>query len=155
MEMMKWLGRILALMAITGVGWWLWQRVFVTEETRIRQLISRMEQAVERNNLLKLQAAIAQDYSDDFGLDKSTLLGAVRAFRQQYDRMFIHISDLTITVAPDKQTAQAILIAKVLATTRSSVGETEVRAERFRLFFRKTDEGWKMIRAETPQLRFD
>jgi ketosteroid isomerase-like protein len=152
---MKWLRRILVVVAIAGFGWWLWQRVFVTEEMRIRQLISRMQQAVERNNLFGLEGFIAQDYTDDFGFDESTLLGGIRAFRQQYDRMFIHISDLAVTVAPDRQSAQAVLIAKVLATTRGSLSETEVRAERLRLFFRKTDQGWQLARTETPQLRFD
>lgn len=39
-------------------------------------------------------------------------------------------------------------------TRRAGGGETELSAERVRLFFRKTDNGWKLIRIESPELRF-
>ena len=83
------------------------------------------------------------------------LIGAVRSFRAQYDALFIHISDLTMTIDPDHQKAQAVFIAKVLAKAKGSLSESEVRADRFRLYFRKTDGGWKLIRAESPELKFD
>jgi len=105
--------------------------------------------------LLRLEGPIAQDYSDDYGLDKSSLLGAIQAFRRQYDTVFIHLSDLTVTVAEDHQTAEAVLIAKVLATPAGSVTATEVRQERVRLYFRKTDRGWLLFRTESPELKFD
>ncbi|NQU10832.1 hypothetical protein HQ590_08585, partial [bacterium] len=137
------------------VGRWAWQRWFVTDETRIRRQIGLMERAVEQGSLLRLEGAIAQDYSDDVGLDKASLLGAVRAFRQQYGTIFIHLSDLTVTVAEDRQTAEAVFIAKVLAQPAGSVTSTEVRQERLRLYFRQRDRGWLLYRTESPQLRFD
>ena len=152
---MKWILRILLAAALAGIVWWLWQRVFVTDETRVKRQIALMTSAVERGNLLRLEGAIANDYSDDFGLDKSALLPAVRSFRVQYDALFIHISDLGITIEPDHQKAQAVFIAKVLAKQKGGTTETEVRAERFRLYFRKTDEGWKLVRTESPELKFE
>ena len=152
---MKWILRILLAAALAGIVWWLWQRVFVTDETRVKRQIALMTSAVERGNLLRLEGAIANDYSDDFGLDKSALLTAVRSFRVQYDALFIHISDLGITIEPDHQKAQAVFIAKVLAKQKGGTTETEVRAERFRLYFRKTDEGWKLVRTESPELKFE
>lgn len=152
---MKWMLRILLVAALAGMIWWLWQRVFVTDETRVKRQIALMTGAVEKSNLLRLEGAIAGDYSDEFGLDKSSLLGAVRSFRAQYDALFIHLSDLTVTVEPDHQKAQAIFIAKVLAKQKGGTTETEVRAERFQLFFRKTDDGWKLVRTESPELKFD
>jgi ketosteroid isomerase-like protein len=129
--------------------------VFVTDEARVKKQLAILVIAVEKGDILRLSDALAADYSDDWGLDKSTLLGAVRAFRTQYDALFIHISDLTVTVDPDHQKAQAIFIAKVLAKAKGSVTESEVRADRFRLHFRKTDSGWKLNRAESPELKFD
>jgi ketosteroid isomerase-like protein len=114
-----------------------------------------MARAVERNDLIRLEGAIAKDYSDDYGLDKSMLLGGVRSFRQQYDQVLIIFSDMTVTVEADRQQAQAVFIAKVLAKAKGSLSESEVRADRFRVYFRKTDQGWKMIRAESPELKFD
>jgi ketosteroid isomerase-like protein len=154
-ETMKWILRALLVAALAGMAWWLWQRVFVTDETRIKRQIAAMTSAVEKGNLLRLDGAIAGDYTDDFGLDKSSLLTAVRSFRAQYDALFIHLSDLTVTVEPDHQKAQAVFIAKVLARLKGGTAETEVRAERFRLFFRKTDDGWKLVHTESPELKFD
>jgi ketosteroid isomerase-like protein len=154
-ETMKWIARILLAAALVGFVWWLWQRVFVTDEMRIKRQIALMTSAVEQGNLLRLEGAIAGDYSDDFGLDKSSLLAAARSFRAQYDALFIHISDLTVTVEPDRQKGQAVFIAKVLAKQKGAAAETEVRAERFRLFFRKSDDGWKLVRTESPELKFD
>ena len=152
---MKWLLRIVAVGIVVFVAWQIWQRVFVTDEKRIKKQISIMANAVEKGDALRLSDALAGDYGDDWGLDKSMLLGAVRSFRAQYDALFIHISDLTVTVDPDHQKAQAILIAKVLAKAKGAVAESEVRADRFRLYFRKADSGWKLTRTESPELKFD
>lgn len=152
---MKWLWRIVVIAIVAFVLWRVWQRVFVTDETRIKRQISVMVGAAEKGDGLRLSDALAGDYSDDWGMDKPTLIGAVRSFRAQYDALFIHISDLTMTMDPDHQKAQAVFIAKVLAKAKGSLSESEVRAERFRLYFRKTDRGWKLIRAESPELKFD
>jgi hypothetical protein len=152
---MKWLLRI-ALVGIAAFALWqVWQRVFVTDETRVKKQIGVMVSAVEKGKLLQLSDAVAADYSDDWGADKSMLLGGVSSFRSQYDAIFIHLSDLTVTVDSDHQKAQAVFIAKVLAKAKGSLSESEVRAERFRLYFRKNDAGWKLIRAESPELKFD
>jgi|YelNatPaOPRAMG01_1025707.scaffolds.fasta_scaffold10237_4 ketosteroid isomerase-like protein len=151
MKLLKWF-------AVAGfavfIGWQAWQRLFVTDATRVKRLIGAMETAVEQNKIVALADCIAGDYSDDRGLDKATLLGAVRSVRMQFEALFIHIGDMVIEVAPDARTAQATLVAKVL-TRRAGGGETELNAERVRLFFRKTDAGWKLIRLESPELRFD
>ena len=152
---MKWLIRIAGVAILVFAGWWLWQRIFVTDEQRIQRQISSMARAVETGNLLKLEAGIAQDYSDDFGFDKSTVLVAVRSFRARQDGVLILISDLKITVEPDHQRAQAVFIAKILAKAKGSLADSELRTDRFRLAFRKTDQGWQMTRAESPQLKFD
>ena len=152
---MKWLIRIAGVGILVFAGWWLWQRIFVTDEQRIQRQISSMARAVETGNLLKLEAGIAQDYSDDFGFDKSTVLVAVRSFRARQDGVLILISDLKITVEPDHQRAQAVFIAKILAKAKGSLADSELRTDRFRLLFRKTDQGWQMTRAESPQLKFD
>jgi ketosteroid isomerase-like protein len=155
METMKWLMRIAGVVILVFAGWWLWQRIFVTDEQRVQRQISSMARAVETGNLFKLEAAIAQDYSDDFGFDKSTVLAAVRSFRAQQDGVLILLSDLKITVEPDLQRAQAVFIAKILAKAKGSLADSELRTDRFRLMFRKTDQGWQMTRAESPQLKFD
>ena len=137
-------------------GWWIWQRVFVSDETRIRLQLVSMTRAVEQGNLLRLEGAIASDYSDDFGLDKSSLLGGVRALSPA-TRGLVHspFRRDASTVEADHQKAQAVFVAKVVVKPKGGAGETQLFSDRFRLFFRKTDQGWKLFRTESPQLKFD
>jgi ketosteroid isomerase-like protein len=48
-----------------------------------------------------------------------------------------------------------VFVAKILAKAKGSLSESEVYADRFRLYFRKTDDGWKLTRTESPQLKFE
>ena len=150
---MKWIRLVLVVLVLL-LAWWAWQHLFVSDETRIRLQLATMTRAVEQANLLKLEGAIASDYSDDYGLDKSTLLGAVRSYRQQHDGLFIHLSDVNVELDPDHKQAKAVCIAKVMTRPKGG-GETQLISDRFRLFFRKTDQGWKLYRAESPELKFD
>ena len=147
--------RVVGIVVVGFVGWWTWQRVFVTDETRVKRLITSMKQSVEQGNVLRLSDAIAQDYSDDFGADKSMLLGGIRSYHQRYQAIFIYITDLKVTVEPDRTRAMASLLAKVAAKPNNAAQETELFADRFRLYFRKGDDGWKLTRTESPELKFD
>jgi hypothetical protein len=152
---MKWMLRIAVAAIVAFALWRAYQWLFVTDEMRIQRQISAMTSAVEKGDIVKLSNALASDYTDGWGLDKTMLLGAVRSYRTQYDPIFIHISDLTVTVDPDHQKAQAVLIAKIIAKARGSLSDSEVREDRFRLYFRKNDSLWELVRAESPELKFD
>jgi len=152
---MKWLMRIVVVGLLAFILWQLWQRVFVTDEMRVKRQINTMTQAVEKGQILELSDAIANDYADDHGMDKGTLLAMVRGFRAQYEAVFIYISDQKIeAIAPEAREARAIIVAKVLSKTKGG-NQTELNADRVRLFFRKTDDGWKLSRTESPELKFD
>jgi len=152
---MKWLLRAVVAVVIAFVLWQIWERVFVTDETRIRRQITLMTRSVEKGNVLELSDALAADYSDDWGMDKSTLLGAVHSFRTDYDLLSIHLSDLKVTVDPDHQKGQAAFMAKVTARPKGSPSEKEVLTNHFGLYFRKTDSKWKLTRVESPELKLD
>jgi len=151
---MKWT-RILIFVAVVLTAWWIWRRVFVSDESWIRLQLFSMTRAVEQGNLLRLAGTIADDYSDSLGMDKSTLLGAVRSYRQQHEGLFVHLSDVTVTVEGDHRKAQAVFVAKVLVKPKGGADETQLFSDRFRLFFRKIDQGWKLYRIESPELKFD
>lgn len=153
--MKKWIVRGVGLALLAAAGWWLWTQVAITEEQRIRKQLSAMAHAVETGSYLRLEDKVAGDYSDDMGLDKQTLLAAVRGFRMQHDALLIFLTDVTIQIEPGGQKAQAVFIAKVLAKAKGSVGDSEIRADRYQVYFRKTESGWKMTRAESPKLKFD
>jgi len=152
---MKWLLRLVVAAVVAFVLWEAWQRFFVTDETRIRRQITLMTRDVEKGNVLELSDALAADYSDDRGMDKSTLLGAVHSFREQYDLLSVHLSDLAVTVDPDHQKGQAAFTAKVIARLKGSPTDKQVVTNHFDLYFRKADNGWKLTRVESPELKLE
>lgn len=148
----RWFIRLLILVGVVVVGWWLWDRFLIPDETRIRQLITTMKGAVIERNMLRLSDAVAQDYSDDFGLNKSALLGAARSFREQYEELRIEFPELTVVLDPDHRTAHAALLVSVGGRLKSGA-RPEASADRVTFFFRKSDDGWKLTRIEAPELR--
>jgi hypothetical protein len=145
---------VVAIGLLAWMAWYGWQLFFVTDESRIRKLITTMKNAVEQNKTLALADCIARDYGDDRGMDKGTLVAMVRGTRSQYDAMFIFISDTVIEIPPGQNTATATIVARIL-TKRTGAGDAELNAERVRLFFRKTDNEWLMTRVESPELKFE
>ncbi len=153
---LKWLGVVVALLL---VGWWLWARYGVTEEKRVRKVIAKMQEAVERGGRAKmalgLEGCIAQDFADRVGLNKTMLIEALIGYRSQFDSVNIDISDLTITVttaptANDFPTAEAKFAARLIG---NKSGQNDQYSDRFRLTFKKSDLGWQMTNAEGEQTR--
>lgn len=143
------------MLTVAGLGWWAWQRSAITEQQRIQRTLTQLARAVEQRQWLRLEEGISPEYADAFGLDKAGLLMTVRAFRAQYEAIWIYLSDWVVTVAPDGETAEVTLIARVLGKPTGAVAETEIRAERYRVRLRRGDQGWRLIGAEVPELRFD
>ena len=152
--MFRWFIRLVIVTGVVVAGCWLWNHFLIPDETRIRRLITTMKDAVIQHNLLRLSDAVAQDYSDDFGLDKSALLGVARSFREQYDELIIEIPELAVAVEADHRTAHAAMRVHAYGH-RKNGGESEPVDDQLRLFFRKTDDGWKLTRIEAPELKAD
>jgi hypothetical protein len=151
-----WIKRLLLAGALAVVAWILWNYVFISDATRVKRGLEAMRQAVEKGRLLWLSEKLATDYQDAYGMDRSTLLAAISSFRSQYDSISISLRNLTVTVEPDGQKAEARFIVKVTAAPKGSAEpQSEIRAERLRVLFRKTDSGWKLFYAETPELKFE
>jgi hypothetical protein len=143
----------LALAGLLAGGWLWWRHVYCSDPARIKRLIARMERAVEQGNLLKLEGAIAQDYADEYGLDKSTLLATVRTYRQQYESVLIDLREFQLMVEPDSHAATAEFVARVAAKMQAGQTEPEVQDLRARLWFRKTNDSWQMRRAECADVK--
>jgi ketosteroid isomerase-like protein len=157
--MKPWAGRI-ALCAIIGVlGFFIYHRYFVSEEAKVRKVVMALKDAVEKNDRIKFSDAIAVGYSDEWGWDKTTLIAGFSTIQQFYAEPKVNISELTVTVKGDE--AEAAMFVEVTAKDfRGSTQDLtqELRgniANRLRLKFTKTSDGWKLKSAESIKLRFD
>lgn len=145
---------LLALLA-AALAWQAWQRLFVSEEARVKAVLSAAARAVETGDVLRLGEALAPDYSDDRGLDKASLVGAARGLRERYAELAIELRGLTVTIDSDGQKAQAVLEVRSLGRPFEGSPQTEIFADRCRLSLRKDAGGWRVVRAETPKLDSD
>ena len=149
--MKRWLLYIAAAWAFFALTWWVCERLLMTDEKRVLLQIETLRQAAESGNLFVLEDAIASDYHDDRDNDKRTLLFAVRALRQQYHNLEIHVGRASVRVTGD--TATADLRARVIGRADEDV-RLEGESGDYRLAFRRMDKEWKltgvMRRDSTP-----
>jgi hypothetical protein len=156
--MKTWFVRILLACAVALFAWLAYDRFFVSDQVRVRRVLFSAQRAVETGNVPKLSDALTQDYSDEWGMDKTMLLAEVRMIRQMFPNIRISISELKIKTDGDE--AEAVLIAVASATDKNG-RQTELTeqlraqvGDRFRVRFVKTQDGWKMRRVESIKLVF-
>ncbi len=161
---MKRLVRITLVIAISAVvGWWLWSHYGISEEARVRRVIAKMQQLIERGEGLKLSwglnDCIAHDYSDPWGMNKGTLVQAILGYRSQYEEVTIYITDLKIQVnpvsTPGGEIAEATFAVRVVGRAKSNASDSvlpaEQYSEQYHLTLRKSDIGWQMTSAESAR----
>ena len=158
MTMKTWFVRILLACAVALFAWLVYDRFFVSDQVRVRRVLFSAQRAVETGNLPKLSDALTQNYSDEWGMDKTMLLAEVRMIRQMFPNIRISISELNIKTDGDE--AEAVLIAVASATDKNG-RQTELTeqlraqvGDRFRVRFVKTQDGWKIRRVESIKLVF-
>ncbi len=139
--MKRWLYYIAAAWAFFALTWWVCERLLMTDEKRVLLQIETLRQAAESGNLFVLEDAIASDYHDDRDNDKRTLLFAVRALRQQYHNLEIHVGRAAVRVAG--ATATADLRARVIGRSDEDA-RLEGESGDYRLAFRRVDKEWKL-----------
>lgn len=143
-----WIKRILITAIAGALLVWTIRQIFVTDEDRIQQQISRMKRAIEFGKIVSLSNDIAADYSDNLGFDKRTVLGFIHSMRRQYDAVLIRISELDVTVAPDRATARVNLRVQALSANANRIAQAELCDDRYQLDFRRDGRAWKLFRAD-------
>jgi len=141
--MKRWLLYIAAAWAFLALTWWVCERLLTSDEKRVLLQIETLARLVESGNLFTLDDAIAADYRDDWDNDRRTLLLAVRALRQRYRDIDIHLGRATVRVNGDTATAD-------LRATVTGRADDDSRFEgekgEFQLAFRRGEGEWKLSR---------
>jgi hypothetical protein len=157
--MKQWAGRIFLCAVIGVLGFLIYHRYFVSEEAKVRRVVMSLKDAVEKNDRIKFSDAIAAGYSDEWGWDKTTLIAGFSMIQQFYAEPKVNVSEIKITVKGD--VAEAGMFVEVTAKDFRGQKQDltqELRgnlANRLKLTFTKTADGWKLKSAETMKLRFD
>ena len=141
--MKRWLLYIAAAWAFFALTCWVCGRLLMTDEKRVLLQVAALARLAESGHLFTLDDAIAADYRDDWSNDKPTLLIAVRALRQRYRDLKIHLGRITAHVSGDIATAD--LPARVTGRAVDDA-QTEIEGGEFRLTFRRVEKDWKLSR---------
>lgn len=100
-------------------------------EARIRDLISRAEQAAEDHELSVFQDSVADDYQDNHGYDRQTVLRLVQGMLLRNQN--IHLLSLVRDVRVEDSTARArVLVAMASRPLESTNALLNVRADLMR-----------------------
>ena len=163
---MKFLPRIILLVIVAALAFWLWTVAFPSPEKIIRKQLLNMAGDVsfsrDQNNLVQL--AHAQSVADFFStnvvldltlpghneqttLDRAEITQAVLASRQQVTDLDVKFPDINVTVAPDKNFATADVTVEGTVS-----GEHDAILQEMKFTFEKVDGHWLIDRVETVRV---
>jgi hypothetical protein len=161
--MKKWAGRMVLLAVLAALGFWLARWLFPSPEQVIRQRLTELARTASFNSnqgaLTKLAdaqalttffATNAEVTVDVPGQSRRTfsgrdeLLEAATGARAVVSGLTVRFFDITVTVAPDKESAEAILTA-----TGEVPGEKNRIVQVLKFVFKKLGREWMILRVET------
>ena len=167
--MKKWFLRIVFLAVLVGVGVWIWGILFPNPERAIRKRLAEVAQAASftAKESPAAQAMNSQRLTTFCTADIEIVVelpGAGRHIVSGHDKLFqgamgartlaaglnVTFVDVTVTVAPDKQTAVAILTAK-----GNVPGDKDLLAQEMKFTLKKVGRGWYIRRIETVKTLSD
>lgn len=114
-------------------------------EARVRDLVSRAEQAAERHDLSVFKEAVADDYQDNHGYERQTVLRLIQGMllRNQQIHLFSLVRDLQV----QEDAAQVrVLVAMAGRPIDSAEALLNVRADLMRFDAELTRDGdqWRV-----------
>jgi hypothetical protein len=160
---MKMVYRLVLLVALVVAGVWLWTNFFPGPEKIIRKRLAQAASEASFNsgeNPL-ISAARAENLASRFGTNveinlnvpeygRQELVGraeiaqAAAGVRMRLSSLKVEFPDVSVTVAPDKQSAIADVAMKVQAA-----GDKDINVQEMKFTFQKIGGDWLITRVET------
>ncbi len=161
--MKAWLVRLAALACIAALAFWGWRILFPNPERVIRQRMQELAvlasfapneaplaKLMNSQNIGSYLAGNVEAVVDVPGRSQQTfsgrdeIVGAATAARNNLASLTVEFVDLTVTLAPDKQSASANFTLKARVS-----GERDWYVDEMKATWRKVDGKWVISRVET------
>lgn len=155
--------KIVLVAALAVLGMWLWFVLFPGPEKIIRHRLAKLAHTVSfsksEGNFSRIAGAesVSGFFSTNVevtinipGYEQQTLVGRAEitqgalASRARVSELSVKFPDMTVTVAPDKQSATADVTVEA-----NVAGEKDAIVQEMKFTFEKTAEGWLIRRVET------
>jgi protein involved in polysaccharide export with SLBB domain len=160
---MKILSRLLLLVALIAAGVWLWTILFPSPEQVIRKRLAQAasEASFQSGENPIISAARAENLAGRFGTNveininvpefgrqefvgRAEIAQAAAGVRLRLSSLKVEFPDVSVTVAPDKQSAVADVAMQVQAA-----GEKDFNVQEMKFTFQKIGGDWLITRVET------
>lgn len=160
---MKFIKRILLLAVLGALGFWVWTVFFPNEERIIRRHLAETAQAASFNGTqsplaqLGSVAEFSGFFSPDMELDfevpgrghftlqgRGEIMAAAAQVRERTTALKVDFLDVTVRLNDDRQTATAVLTARVKVP-----GEQDFAVQEMKFTLKKIKRRWFIHRVET------
>jgi hypothetical protein len=160
---MKILSRLLLLAALIAAGVWLWTILFPSPESIVRKRLAQAasEASFQSGENPLIGAARAENLSSRFGTNveininvpefgrqefvgRDEIAQAAAGVRMRLSSLKVEFPDVSVTVAPDKQSAVADVAMEVRAA-----GQKDFDVQEMKFTFQKIGGDWLITRVET------
>jgi len=122
---------------------------FTSEERRLKIIINRGQEVIEREDLEKCMEYISQDYSDEYSQTYQSIEEDTKKAFEKYDEINIWIKKKEIIL---KDLEAEVNLGVIISLSSKETGLIKGQ-ERFTLYFRKENGHWKIIKASPLKIR--
>lgn len=144
---LNWKRILVLLIGLFIVGRYFLTGLGLTETDRVLQAITKIEEAVEKKNLLSFQSVLSDDYLDRSGNSKRTLIALASRYFASQD--LVEIIDLSRSVEfPEEGIAKVLLRVQVIGRSGGEWGrgitDDSALGEKYEFQLRKENGDWKI-----------
>jgi len=122
---------------------------FTSEERRLKIIINRVKEAIERKDLEECMKYISRDYSDEYDQTYRSMKEDAKKAFEKYDEINIWIRKREIILKGNEAEVNLGIILSVEGPETGSIKGQE----KFTLYFRKENGRWRIIKASPFKIR--
>ncbi len=122
---------------------------FTSEERKLKIIITKGKEAIEREDLETCMRYISQDYSDEYNQTYQSIKEDTREAFKKYDEINIWIRKREIIL---KENEAEVNLGIILSVEGPETGSIKGQ-EKFTLYFRKENGRWRIIKASPLRIR--
>ena len=122
---------------------------FTSEERKLKIIIAKGKEAIEREELEECMRYISQDYSDEYNQTYQSIKEDTREAFKKYDEINIWIRKREIIL---KENEAEVNLGIILSVEGPETGSIKGQ-EKFTLYFRKENGRWRIIKASPLRIR--
>jgi len=122
---------------------------FTSEERRLKIVINRGKEAIEREDLEECMRYISQNYFDEYSQSYQSIKEDAKEAFEKYDEINIWIRRREIVLKDNEAEVNLGIIASAESPETGSIKGQE----KFTLCFRKENGHWKIIKASPLKIR--